>query len=258
MQLIDLNSDLGENYGRYQMFDDDAILTHITSANLACGYHAGDAITMLQAVKSAKKHGVAIGAHPALPDLQGFGRREMRVSPDEVYAFTLHQIGGLMACCMANDVKLTHVKPHGALYNMAAKDNILADAIARAIKDIDTSLILVGASGSAMIDAGKSIGLNTASEVFADRAYMQSGKLAPRTMAGAVLHDKDIITERVLEMVLHKRVKTIDGQWLDIKADTLCLHGDNPNAIALAARIKTALVEHGVIIAPLSKVVNYE
>src|ERR1700759_134655 len=187
MTTIDLNCDMGESFGAWTMGQDDAVLAHVTSANIACGFHAGDPSPMRRTVAAAAKHGVAIGAHPSLPDLAGFGRREMRVSPDETYAMTLYQIGALAAVARVAGAALHHVKPHGALYNMAAKDRALADAIANAVHDFDASLILVGLADSELTRAGNAIGLAVAHEAFADRRYEADGSLTPRREADAVI-----------------------------------------------------------------------
>ncbi len=245
MKTIDLNCDLGENFGHYQLYDDEQILPYISSANIACAYHAGDALTMRQSVLLAKKYNVAIGAHPALPDLIGFGRRAMAITADEAYAYCLHQIGAIYAFCWAQNVRLHHVKPHGALYNMASVDKVLAKAIAKAVYDFDKSLLLVGASGGELISAGAELGLNTASEVFADRAYTDEGLLVSRTVKGAVLQGEAVL-KQALALAVDGIVTTISGKKLKLKADTICLHGDNAEALENAKRIVAMLKENNI------------
>ncbi len=245
-KTIDLNCDMGESYGAWTMGQDQALLDLVTSANIACGFHAGDPATMLRAVQLAVAKGVALGAHPSLPDLQGFGRRTMAVTPEETRGLTLYQMGALDAFAKAAQTRLHHVKPHGALYNMAAKNRSLADAIAGAVRDFDPSLILVGLSGSELIRAGERIGLRCASEVFADRGYEGDGSLSPRGQPGAMITDEDIAVARVLRMVLEGRVETRTGMEVALQADTVCIHGDQPKALAFARRLRSALEEAGV------------
>lgn len=246
MKTIDLNADLGESFGAWRMGDDAAVMPHISSANIACGFHAGDPAIMRRTVLLAREHGVAIGAHPSLPDLQGFGRREMHIAPDAVYALTLYQIGALAAFAQAAGTKLHHAKPHGALYNMAARDRGLAGAIAHALRDFDPSLILVGLADSALIDAGREAGLAVASEAFCDRRYRADGKLAPRGEAGAVIEDVDTAIEQALNIATRSQAIAIDGARVRIEADTLCVHGDRANAGEFARRLREALEEAGV------------
>ncbi len=208
---VDLNCDMGESFGPWPMGDDAALMQHITSANIACGFHAGDPLIMQRTVRLALQHGVAIGAHPGYPDLQGFGRRAMQLSPEEVYAAVLYQIGALQSIAQAEGGRLHHVKPHGALYNAAAKDRALADAIARAVHAVDNNLILYGLSGSALIDAGRAVGLRTCSEVFADRGYEPDGSLTPRNRPGALIDDPEKAAGQALEMVRGRRVRSASG-----------------------------------------------
>ncbi len=245
MKCIDLNCDLGENFGHYRLYDDEAILPYISSANIACAYHAGDALTMKKTVALAKKYNVAIGAHPALPDLEGFGRRVMAVTVEEAYAYCLHQIGAIFAFCKTNDASLCHVKPHGALYNMASLDYELANAIARAVYDFDKNLVLVGASGGQLVAAGKELGLKVKSEVFADRAYTKDGFLVSRRQKGAVLKGETVL-KQALSLALKGEVISIDGEVIKLKADTLCLHGDNIEALENAKRINALLKENNI------------
>lgn len=232
---IDLNADLGEGCE-----NDSALMPLITSANIACGFHAGDAQTMRQSVLLALKHGVAIGAHPSFPDRENFGRTAMQLPPEVVYAQMLYQIGALAAIARAEGGALTHVKPHGMLYNQAAKDPALAEAIASAVYRIDPSLILVGLAGSELIRAGVHYGLATREEVFADRGYLADGSLVPRSEAGALIHDDDEAVARTLEMVLNGRVMSRDGVWATVNAQTVCLHGDGAQALAFARRLREA------------------
>ncbi|MGH8162855.1 MAG: LamB/YcsF family protein, partial [Rhodanobacteraceae bacterium] len=249
VNTIDLNADLGESFGAWRMGDDAAVMPHVSSANIACGFHAGDAATMQRTVMLAIEHGVAIGAHPSLPDLQGFGRREMHVTPDEVYALTMYQIGALQAFAQTAGARLHHVKPHGALYNMAARDRVVADAIANAVRDFDTSLLLFGLAGSVLVDAGREAGLAVASEAFCDRRYRAEGSLAPRSEAGAVIEDIDAAIEQALSIVAHGEVTATNRTRLHIEADTLCVHGDRVNAGAFAQRLRAALKNAGLRIA---------
>ncbi len=244
---LDLNCDMGEGFGAYAMGDDLALLDHVTSANIACGFHAGDPAIMQRTVTAALAKGVAVGAHPSLPDLQGFGRREMKVSPADAYAMVVYQVGALAGFARAAGGRLNHVKPHGALYNMAARDRRLADALARAVRDFDARLIFVGLAGSAMIDAAQALGLRTASEVFADRSYQDDGSLSPRGQPGAMIEDADASLAQVRDM-LAGSVRALSGQRVRVKADTLCLHGDQPGALAFAQHLRAALTADGVVL----------
>lgn len=246
MKSIDLNADLGESFGAWRMGDDAGVMPWITSANIACGFHAGDALTMRRTVALCIEHGVAIGAHPSLPDLQGFGRREMRVSPDEVYAQTLYQIGALHAIARASGGHLHHVKPHGALYNMAARDAGLADAIAAAVRDFDPMLILVGLAGSALVEAGRCAGIPVLREGFCDRRYRNDGSLAPRTEAGAVIDDPDAAVAQALSIATSGEAVATDGSKVQVAADTLCVHGDRPGAAGFAKALRRALEQAGL------------
>lgn len=251
MKRIDLNGDLGESFGAWRMGDDDALLTLLTSANIACGFHAGDPDVMQRTVQRAKALGVAIGAHVSLPDLQGFGRREMSVSPNEVYALSLYQIGALHAFTRAAGVPMAHVKPHGALYNMAARDRFLADAIVAAMHDFDPALQLYGLAGSAMLDAGRSHGLPVVAEAFADRRYCADGSLQPRRESGAVIDDIDEALAQAIGIAVHGTVLCSDGTSIPVQAGTLCLHGDGAHALELARRTRAALELDSVrIVAP--------
>lgn len=246
MHQIDFNCDMGEGYGAWRMGDDVALLDHVTSANIACGFHAGDPATIRRTVKAAVEKGVAIGAHPSLPDLQGFGRRPMHITPEEVYDITVYQIGAVGAFARACGGRLNHVKAHGALYNMAAKDRALADAIATAVRDVDRSLVLFGLSGSEWIAAAQAAELTAVAEVFADRSYQDDGSLTLRGRPGAMIEDVEVSIAQVKRMVLDGIVCAQSGKEIPVRADTLCIHGDQPGALEFARRIRAALVEVGV------------
>ena len=253
MKTLDLNCDMGEGFGAWKMGDDAALLDHVTSANIACGFHAGDPGTIHRTVELALEKGVAIGAHPSLPDLQGFGRRSMNVSAEEAYDLVLYQIGALAGFATACGGKLAHVKPHGALYNMAAKDARLARAIARAVRDFDATLVLFGLAGSELVRAGGQAGLKTANEVFADRTYQADGSLTPRTQPDAMIHDADAAIAQVRRMVGEGRVRSQQGSDVPVQPDTLCIHGDEPGAVDFAKRIRQALAADGVRVAPIAR-----
>lgn len=241
MIAVDLNADLGEGCG-----SDAALLKLVSSANIACGFHAGDAETMLACVREALKNGVAIGAHPSFPDRENFGRTAMTLPPETVYAQMLYQIGALAAIVRAEGGQLSHVKPHGMLYNQAAKDRDLADAIARAVSTVDPDLILVGLAGSELIRAGTRYGLITREEVFADRGYQADGSLVPRTQAGALIADEDQALAQTLEMIQRGRVKSITGEWAAVHAQTVCIHGDGEHALAFARRLRREFEENNI------------
>ncbi|MGF3103220.1 LamB/YcsF family protein [Rossellomorea sp. DUT-2] len=234
---IDLNCDLGESFGTYTIGQDEEMMKFVSSVNVACGFHAGDPLVMKQTVTNALSHNLKIGAHPGLPDLQGFGRRVIHITPEEAYALVQYQTGALLAFVKAQGGKLSHVKPHGALYNMAAKDSELAASIAEAVYDLDPELTLFGLSQSELTKAGEEIGLHVAHEVFADRTYQSDGSLTPRSLPNAVLHDENEVEKQVLRMVEKQEVVSTDGEVLSIKADTICLHGDNMAALNLAKRL---------------------
>ena len=243
---IDLNCDMGEGFGVYTIGSDEQVMPFITSANIACGFHAADPETMWKTVKMAKACGVAVGAHPSYPDLVGFGRRPMDASAAEVKADVIYQIGALAAFCRAEGVKLQHVKPHGALYNKAAVNSSIAIAIAEAIKAVDPDLYMLCLSNSEMVTAAKAVGIKYVEEVFADRAYTAEGKLVPRTQAGAVIHDPVEAADRVLSMVKDRSVVAIDGTVVPLNAQTICVHGDTAEAIEMIRIIKNRLEQEGV------------
>lgn len=246
MNTIDLNADLGESFGAWHMGDDAGVMPWITSANVACGFHAGDPPIMRATVALCLEHGVAIGAHTSLPDLQGFGRREMKILPNDVYAQTLYQLGALHAFVRAAGTHLHHVKPHGALYNMAARDRALAHAIAAAVRDFNPTLILMGLAGGALVDAGRAAGLRVQHEGFCDRRYHADGSLTPRSEAGAVIEDVDAAVAQAVSIATAKETTTSDGTRVHIEADSLCVHGDRANAAAFAEHLHRALVDAGV------------
>jgi 5-oxoprolinase (ATP-hydrolysing) subunit A len=245
---VDLNCDLGESYGLYKIGNDEEVLKHISSANIACGYHAGDHNVMMETVKMAKSHGVKIGAHPGFPDLHGFGRREINMSLREIYNLTVYQIGALSAVAKACGTMLVHVKPHGALYNMASKDKLIADAIAEAVMDIDSELVLFGLAGSWLVKAGEEKGLKVAHEVFADRNYQPDGMLTLRSSANAMVHGEEAAIKRVLRMVREGKIQAVDGSDIEIKADTICIHGDEPQALNFVKKLKQALENEGIAV----------
>jgi UPF0271 protein len=241
MSEIDLNADLGEGCG-----SDAALLQLVSSANIACGFHAGDAETMLACVREALKNGVAIGAHPSFPDRENFGRTAMTLPPETVYAQVVYQIGALAAIVRAEGGRLRHVKPHGMLYNQAAKEPALAEAIARAVQAVDPNLILVGLAGSELIRAGERYGLVTREEVFADRGYQADGSLVPRSQPGALIADEQQSLTQTLEMVQHGRVKSITGEWATVKAQSVCIHGDGEHALEFARRLRNEFAAQNI------------
>jgi UPF0271 protein len=243
---IDLNADVGESFGAYKLGHDALLMLAVTSANVACGFHAGDPGVMRDTVAMAREQGVAVGAHPGFPDLAGFGRREIHATPREIEDLVVYQIGALAAVAAAQGVRLQHVKAHGALYNMAAREAALADAIARATASVDRSLVLFGLAGSRLIEAGQRAGLRTAREAFADRSYRSDGALVPRGQPGAVVETPDEVVSRVVSMVSRQTVTAIDGSQVRVEADTICVHGDTPGAANLAKRMRHALAEAGV------------
>ncbi|GGA39035.1 LamB/YcsF family protein [Dyella nitratireducens] len=249
-KTIDINSDLGESFGAWRMGNDAALLAIVSSANIACGFHGGDPDIMRGTVAMAVQHDVAMGAHVSLPDLQGFGRREMAVTPNEAYALTLYQIGALHGFVQAAGTRLHHVKPHGALYNMAARDAKLAAAIARAVHDFDRSLCLFGLANSALIDAGRAVGLPVAAEAFADRRYCSDGTLQSRREPDALIQESDEAIAQAMAMAREGHVRAIDGSIVALQADTLCVHGDGAHAVDFARQLRAALEAADIGIAP--------
>ncbi len=252
---IDVNSDMGESYGAWKMGDDEALMPHITSASVACGWHAGDPSVMRVTVGLVKRHGVRLGAHPGYPDLLGFGRRPMQISPDEARDYVLYQIGALAIFAKAEGIRLQHVKPHGGMYNLAARDRTLSKAIAEAVAEADPTLILVGPPESELVAAGQEAGLKVAREGFGDRAYNEDGSLVSRRVPGALVTDPDTVADRVL-MMLEGKVKAITGRIIATAVDTVCLHGDTPGVPAIAIRLRGRLAQAGVKVVPLEEVVG--
>ena len=246
VEKVDLNADVGESFGVYTVGQDGGLMSSITSANIACGFHAGDPSVMRATARLAIAQAVAVGAHPGFPDLVGFGRRALRASPAEVEDLVLYQIGALSSVVRAEGGRLTHVKPHGALYNMASAERPIADAVARAVCAFDRGIVLFGLSGSSLLDAGRAAGLTVASEVFADRAYTRDGTLVPRATAGAVIDNVDTVVRRAVGMVSTGEVTAIDGAPVSVHADTICVHSDTPGAVELAAGLRAGLVAAGV------------
>ena len=248
MQSIDLNADMGESFGAWQMGRDAELMDLVSSINVACGFHAGDATVLRHTVETAIGKGVKIGAHPSFPDLQGFGRREMKMSPGEIFDIVLFQVATVKGICEAFGAKLNHVKPHGALYNQAAKDRVIARAIAEAVKKIDGNLVLYGLSGSFLIVEAESAGLRTASEVFADRTYQTDGNLTPRVRPDALIADAERAVEQVIGMIKKSIVTSVDGVAIPICAETVCIHGDSPHAVEFATKIRNALLANGIAV----------
>jgi 5-oxoprolinase (ATP-hydrolysing) subunit A len=246
---IDLNADVGESFGVYSLGADAALMRSITSASIAAGFHAGDPSVLRRTINLAKSHGVAIGAHPGFPDLVGFGRRELRVAPAEAEDFVLYQIAAVAGVAAAEGVKLQHVKPHGALFNMASRDAALAAAIAKAVAAFDHSLILFGLPGSEILRAGRAAGLRVAAEIFADRTYEPDGSLTPRSRPGSVIHDAGEVASRAVRMITERAVDAVDGTIVALEADTICVHGDTPGAEQLAAGLRARLEAAGVTVA---------
>ena len=253
LNRIDLNSDVGESFGNYTLGLDAEVIPHISSANIACGYHAGDPAVMRKTVALAKANGVALGAHPGLPDLAGFGRRNMDVTIEEIKDFVTVQIGALQAVAALQGARLQHVKPHGALYNMAVKNPAIWDAVAEVMAKLDERLILFVLAGSDRRELeaiGKRRGIRMVFEFFADRAYNTDGSLVSRKLPGAVIHDNDVVAAKVLKLVKEGKVKTIEGPEIELKAETICVHGDNPKALALVQKICETLKSAGVAVKP--------
>lgn len=251
MFKVDLNCDLGESFGCYKLGMDEQVIPYISSANIACGFHAADPMVMYKTVGLAKENQVHIGAHPGFPDLVGFGRRNMNIPPDEVKRIIQYQTGALEAFCRVHNVPLRHIKPHGALYNMASKDMKLALAIVQAIKEYDGSLILLALSNSPMIEAAREAGLPYACEVFSDRAYEDDGTLVARGREGAIITDEDEAVARVIRMVKERRVTTITGRDIAIEADSVCVHGDGEKALAFVKKINAALIKNEIEISAM-------
>jgi UPF0271 protein len=244
---VDLNADLGESYGAWSMGDDEALLDVVTSANVACGFHAGDPVTMLRTCIAAAARGVVVGAHPSYPDLVGFGRRRMELSAEELTASVVYQLGALDACCRAAGTRLAYVKPHGALYHEASRDTAMARAFVLGVVGAGAgALAVLGPAGSELLTAAAELGLETAAEVFADRGYLADGTLVPRGEHGAIVDDPDAVAERVVTMVTLGSVRAVDGTVVPVVADSICLHSDTPGAVVLARRVRETLLAAGV------------
>lgn len=256
MLQVDLNADLGESFGAYTLGMDREVLRYITSANVACGFHAGDPDVMRKTVELAVEQDTAVGAHPGFPDLVGFGRRNLKMTPEEAENCVLYQVGALSAFAKAAGIRLQHVKPHGALYNMSAVDEALALGICRGILRADPELIVLGLAGSAHIRAAESLGLRTASEVFADRGYRDDGTLVPRSQPGAMIRDRKLAIERTIRMVREGVVETVSGTLIPIRADSVCVHGDNPDAVGFVREIREAFEKEGIRVTNMSEVLG--
>ena len=250
MTIIDLNSDLGEGYGAWSMGDDAAMLEIVSSANIACGFHAGDPAGILTCLRQAAARGVAVGAHVSYPDRGGFGRRDMDLAPADLTADTIYQIGALQGLARAAGTRVSYVKPHGALYNRIAHDARQGAAVIAGIKAVDPGLILMGLAGAPILAQAQAEGLRVVAEAFADRAYRADGQLVSRREPGAVLHDPDLIAERMLHLAQTGEIEAVDGTRLRLKADSICVHGDSPGAVAISARIRQRLLAAGVTIQP--------
>jgi UPF0271 protein len=249
---IDINCDLGESYGEFNVGNDAEIMPHITSANVACGFHAGDPVTMAQTINLAKKHKVAVGAHPGFPDLMGFGRREMQLTSEEAKNYVIYQISALQGFAKAANLNLQHVKPHGALYNMAVKDEKLSKAIAEAAKAVDNNLIVFAPSNSTLARVAAKNGLRVAYEFFADRAYNSDGSLVSRKQSNAIVHEPKVVAERVARAVSERTVSAVNGEVVNLgEVHTVCVHGDTPNSAELAKNLKKGLVKKGIDVKPV-------
>ncbi len=255
MYCVDLNSDLGESFGAYTIGCDELVLPLVTSANVACGFHASDPVVMKKTVEMAAGAGIQVGAHPGYPDLMGFGRRNMAVTPDEAKAYVLYQLGAMSAFCRAAGLPMQHVKPHGALYNMAGKDYALSKGICEAIREFDPGLIVLALSGGELLRCARDMGLRAASEVFADRAYEEDGSLVNRRKEGAMITDEDLAIERVIRMIKERKVTAVTGKDIPIQADSICGHGDGPKALAFVRRIREAVKAEGIELRPLKDIV---
>ncbi|NWF87241.1 5-oxoprolinase subunit PxpA [Candidatus Bathyarchaeota archaeon] len=253
---VDINCDLGENYGAFKVGNDEKIMPHITSANIACGFHAGDPVTIMQTVNMAKKHGVAVGAHPGYPDLLGFGRREMQLTMEEIKSYMIYQISALQGFAKTVNVKLQHVKPHGALYNTAAKDTNVSESIAEAVKMLDPKLIVFAPPKSALAKAVVKAGLRVAHEVFADRTYNSDGSLVSRKQPDAIIQEPKRVVERAVRMVREGIVVAVNSEIVKLgEVHTICVHGDTPTAVELVKRLKKGLIKAAIRVKPVSSFV---
>ncbi len=255
VKAIDINCDMGESFGAWPMGNDEALMPHITSANIACGYHAGDPLVMDRTVQMALQYGVGLGAHPGFPDLMGFGRRPMKLSAEEAEAYVLYQVAALQGFARSHGTSLQHVKAHGALYNMAAEDADLATAIARAVKRLDPSLILLGLAGSRLVEAGLALGLRVAREAFADRRYNPDGTLQSRRIPGSLITDPEEAAQQALSIATTGTVTAHDGTRVRVEAESICIHGDTPTAPEIARRVRHKLQEVGIPVLPLAQII---
>lgn len=253
--LLNLNSDLGESFGAWSMGSDEAMLTIVNSANVACGFHAGDPLVMCQTVASARANSVSVGAHPGFPDLQGFGRRRMDIPLAELEAMLIYQIGALDACARAQGLRVTHVKPHGALSNIACAQRQVADAVARAVQRLDPLLTLLAPAASQLIQAGRDQGLPVVEEIFADRAYLDDGNLVPRSQPGAMVHGAQASLEHVMRMVEESALISINGKRIPVNPQSICVHGDNADAVATAQAIREGLLKAGYALSTIPELV---
>ena len=249
MGTVDLNSDLGESYGSFKVGCDEEILKYVSSANIACGWHGGDPVTMEKTVITAKKNGIAIGAHPSYPDLMGFGRRKMQLTAEELKAYTKYQLGAFWAFAKSNDMEVAHIKPHGAMYNDAGADYNMARAIAEAVFEVNPKIAFMALAGSQMVKAASDAGLRVISEVFADRAYEEDGSLVARSKPGALIHDEELCIQRIIKMLKEGKVAAISGKEIAVKADSVCVHGDNPQALIFVQKITEGLKNEGFAVA---------
>ena len=249
--LLNLNSDLGESFGAWEMAGDEPMLGIVNSANVACGYHAGDPLVMMRTLALAGKNGVSVGAHPGFPDLQGFGRRRMDIPAAELEAMLIYQIGALDACARAQGLRVTHVKPHGALSNIACADRKVADVVARAVHRLDPTLILLAPAASQMVLAGREQGLPMIEEIFADRAYLDDGNLVPRSQPGAMIHGAEASLAHVMRMVEEQALVSINGKRIPVEPQSICVHGDNAEAVATAQALREGLTRAGYRLATL-------
>lgn len=252
-KYVDLNSDVGESYGRYKLGHDELVMKYISSVNIACGWHAGDSLVMEDTVNLARQHGLGIGAHPGFPDLVAFGRRNIDITPKEARTYLIYQLGALTAFAAAAECRVDHVKLHGAFYNMVSGNATLAKEIAKAVYDVDKNLVVLALAGSELVKACRQIGLEVAEEVFADRAYNSDGTLVSRKLPGSMILNKDEAVERAVKMVLEGKVTAIDGKEIKLMANSICVHGDNPEAVAFVELISSKLKENGVEIRSLKK-----
>ena len=250
---VDLNSDIGESFGDYKLGMDDEVLQYVTSANIACGFHAGDPLIMEKTVALAASRNISIGAHPGYPDLMGFGRRDLKATPTEVRAYVTYQLGALMAFAAAHGIRVVHLKAHGAMYNMAAVDYNLAKAIAEGVHAVDSRIILLALAGSQMVKAAHDVGLMVAEEVFADRAYNEDGTLVARSKPGSMIEDEHVAITRVVRMVTEGKVQATTGKDIAIRADSVCVHGDNPQAVAFVRQIRDELQRQGIDVVPMTR-----